>query len=758
MKRKILIVFFAILLIALFVTCFNACKPTVSPAEIKDILKNVGVRIISSNRYTCAMQTTYNGNEEETLIKETRKPVYVEYSTTATFGNNLQTLIREENGKVVEYTNTRDNYYKKTLLGTPDSYEQPSYTHPDVNVWDDITLNTDNCTINYQNGSYKIVSNYKDVGLDKLKNMLEYVFDQTEKDALNNCVVTINITITQSKVVVSFKTTLAIGTDDKPNNKSLSITQTIDFSEFEQLNFDNGNYNVLHATSIEEVYGLTDISKPLICDAHDNVFMAELEQGLYCIKYESAPHVTICSADDINNVIELGILNEYISEPTNDYKYCFNIEKSGQYYIIFEYCENKTYEIVRCPYDDLYDIENPKLLQQNVTGIIEGKYDFEYYLYKAEKEGLLSIANTSNTAIDIICKVPAVAHYPYRTLTVPAGETLKNIPVINGGATLFVCKTDATQPVKYSLTTDFYQNDNGISTDFDEMPWITTEFSNDYYAVGHGLSRKLVRMHIDTKGLYTFEFENLYEDLSPNLLVSVYDANSAQSVDYKHYALEAGDYIVVLSNYYVDLSIAKVKYVLVKTAENFETTITLNKVSIAEKNSEKSRMYPLTDVRNQEVTYRFTLAEESVVLFDSYVCLFDANDTPLTFGYILNAIKLAAGEYYFMPNTFYPYYTVAIVEDYDGPVIDYGNMPVLTLDNPLVFATNDLKAGYFVIEIDHAGRYYFYDADVFVFDENLNGIARVPYSRYYDLTEGTYYACVYIESNYAAIKLTEVTQ
>lgn len=769
MKRKIITVLFAILLVALSVTCFTACEPTQTEkdvnlyyAEIKDVLKTVGERYDNCNGYTYTTQSTFDGNTSRARVRETRAPVYFEWweylsdDWLFTPKNDLQSIVREENGQVVAYTNDRNNYYERTVLGTLNNYERPWEIFPTVYVWSEITLNIDKCDIAYKNGTYTIVTAYDDFELGDFKSLLELLLENDEKEASGKAVVTISITTTENQTTVSFATTLKIDTEGKANEREIEITTTIDFDEFNPLDFDNGEYVVLPPSDIEDVYAVTDISKPLRCGSHDSAFKVELEQGLYYFEYESAPHVTVCSADDINNALDFGLISKSVTDSNNDYKYCFMVEKSGQYYVIFKYSDYETYQIVRCPYDDLYDADNPKILRQNVTGTIEGKYDFECYSYSSDKEGLLTITNSSNTAIDIICKIPA-PQYPYRTLTVPAGEALKNIPVIDGGTTLFVGKTDATQPVNYTLTTSFYQNDNGISADFDEMPWITTEFSNDYYIAGCGLSSKYVRMHVDVKGLYTFEFENLYEGLSNDMSVKVYDTDRKE-VGYKYSALEAGDYIVIFYNSYDELSIAKVKYALVKVTEDFETTVTLNKISIAERNSEKARVYPLTNVENQEVIYRFTLDEESVVLFDCYIYIFDANDKPLTFGYDLDAIKLAAGEYYYMPYTYYPYYTVAIVVDYDGPVIDYGNMPVLTAGNTLVFEANDLKVAYFVIEIEHSGRYNFIGSPVRLHDENMNGVRNVPYTQSFDLDAGTYYALVINEGNQAVVKMEEAEQ
>lgn len=770
MKRRILTVLFAILIAAFCLTCFAACKPEVDDkdpdiiyAEIKDLLKNMGERYDSCNGYTYETQSTFGNNTSRAKIRETHSPLYYEYwdflptDWLFTPKNDLQSLVREENGQVVAYVNDRDNYYERKVLGSPDDYEKPYEIFPTVFVWDEITLDVSKCDITYEDGTYTVVINYDEFELGNFKTLLEFLIGNDAKKELCNTVATIKITAKENRTTMSFATTLNDVADGKSDDRNVDLVWTIDFAEFEQTDFDNGEYAVLPPTDIKGVYAVTDISKPLQCGDYDSVFKIQLEKGAYYFEYDHAPHVTVRSAENINDIIELGIINKNVTDVSDDFKYCFEVEKDGEYYLIFEYGDYHVYKLNRCDYDDFYDINNPKALKTNTTGIIEGKYDFEYYKYtcQSEVEGVLSIVNTSDTAIDIICKIPA--HFDYKVITLPMGEAL-NIPVIDGEATLFVGKTDATQPVKYSFTASFYKNDNGRSTDFDEMPWITTEFGNDYYIIGLGLSTKYVRMHIDTKGLYAFEIENMHEGLSSDLSIYVYNANDRQTVNYKYLALQAGDYIVSLSNSHFDLSIAKVRYTLVKPAEDFETTVTLNKISIAEKNSEAARVYPLSNIENQEIKYRFTLDEESVVLFGDYIYICDANDRYISFGYDLDAIKLAAGEYYYVTYAYYPYYTVAIVVDYEGSVIDYGNMPVLTAGDSVIFETNELHVAYFAIEVEHDGRYKFVGSYVRLHDEGMNGVSNVPYTQSFDLKAGTYYALVIIEGNRAIVIMEEVTQ
>ena len=769
MKRKILTVLFAILSVAFCLTCFAACKPNdkdadVRYAEIKAHLKNTGERYNSCNGYTYEMQSTFGKNTIHSKVRETHSPLYYEYwdflpdDWLFTPKNDLQSLVREENGQVVAYVNDRDNYYERKVLGTPDDYEKPYEIFYTVFVWDEITLDVDKCDITYEDGTYTIVTKYEEFELGNFKTLLEFSIGNDSKKELSNTVATIKLTANENKTTMSFATTLNDNAAGKSGDRNVELTWTFDFAEFEQTDFDNGEYIVLPPTDIEGVYAVTDISKPLHCGRHDSVFKVDLKKGAYYFEYDKMPHVTIRSADDVNNVLAFGIFDETVKGLNDDFKYCFNVEKDGQYYLIFEYCDYDVYKLTRCDYDDFYDVNNPKTVETNTTGTIEGKYDFDCYKCRCENgdEGLLSIVNTSDTAIDVICKISA--NFEYRVINVPSGEALNNIPVIDGETILFVGKTDATQPVEYSLTTSFYQNNNGNSADFDEMPWITTEFGSNYYMVGLGLSTKFVRMHVDTKGLYSFEIENLHEGLSSDLSIYVYDANDRQSVDYKNLALPAGDYIVGLRNSSVDLSIAKVRYKLVKPAEDFETTVKLNKVSIAEKDSEAARMYPLSNIENQEIKYRFTLDEESVVIYGDYIFICDANDRFITFGYDLDAIKLAAGEYYFVTYTYYPYYTVAIVVDYDGPAIDYGNMPVLTAGNAVTFETNKLQVAYFAIEVERDGRYNFVGSGVRLHDEGMNSVVNVPYTQSFDLKAGTYYALVIIEGSGAIVKMEEVIQ
>lgn len=769
MKRKILTVLFAILLVAFCLTCFAACKPDdkdtdIRYAEIKDCLKSTSERYNSCNVYTYEVQSTFGNNTSRAKAREIHSPIYFESwnflpdNWTFTPKNDLQSFVREENGQVVAYVNDRDNYYERKVLGTPDDYEKPLEIFPTVFVWDEITLDVSKCNIKYEDGTYTIVTDYDEFELGNFKTLLEFMLENDEKKALSNAVATIKITANENKTTTSFATTLHVDTDGKSDDRNVELTWTFDFAEFEQIDFDNGEYAVLPPTDIEGVYAVTDITKPLQCGHHDSVFKVDLKKGAYYFEYDKMPHVTIRSADNFNDILAFGIFDETVNGLNNDFNYCFNVEEDGQYYVIFEYCDYDVYKLTRCDYDDFYDENNPKTIETNTTGTIEGKYDFDCYKCRCESngEGLLSIVNTSDTAIDIICKISA--NFEYRVINVPSGEALNNIPVIEGETTLFVGKTDATQPVEYSLTTSFYQNNNGRSADFDEMPWITTEFGNDYYTVGLGLSTKFVRMHVDTKGLYAFEIENLYEGLSTNLSINVYDANGRQSVDYKNLALPAGDYIVGLSNSSVDLSIAKVRYTLVRPAEDFETTVKLNKVSIAEKDSEAARVYPLSNIENQVIKYRFTLDEESVVIYGDYIFICDANDRFITFGYDLDAIKLAAGEYYFVTSAYYPYYTVAIVVDYDGPAIDYGNMPVLTAGDTVTFETNELQVAYFAIEVEREGRYNFVGSKVRLHDEDMNSVVNVPYTQSFDLKAGTYYALVIIEGSGAIVKMEEVIQ
>ncbi len=743
MQRKPLIILTTVLLITFLALCLVACNPLQDElfAEVTAKLKNFGAMVEKSNSYTYSVQMTLDDYVGKQCIKKMQSPYYLENSLSYNAPAQLEKLIREENGQIYGYTLKRDNYYKRELVEDINSDENKF----DVSFLFDSTLKQKARNITCKNNEYAITTHYNDIECQYLKYLLDLSLEENESEALHNSVLTLKIKISETKTVVSFKTVLNLGADTKPNSKNLDFCVTVDLSDFKQLDFDNSDYKVLNATSIDEVYKLTDITKPLECDAHDNVFKVELEKGLYYIEYESTPYVTIRSADDLNDIIDFGIIPDDVYDLDSIYNYCFNVEKSGQYYFIFEYCENQTYEIVHCDYDDLYEIDNPKVLQENTVGTIEGKYDLEYYAYTNENEGLLTITNTSNTAIDIIYK-SAPPFYAYNQLSLAKGETLKNIYVGKNGTTLFVCKPDATEPVNYSLTASFYYNNNGLNKDFDKMPWITSEFSEEYYAVGCGLSGKSLRLHVDTKGLYKFEFENLYEGLSDEVTVNVYDTEG-NNVGYKYDALEPGDYEVYISNYSSNLSIVKVKCVLVKPAEDFEINVTLNTVSFAEINTEKARIEQIKVADNQIVKYCFTLSEDCLVMYSDYLYIFDADDKPLTFGVSdMGAIKLKAGNYYYICyDLFGNPVQIAIVTDYEGSVIDYGNMQTLTLDTNITYDDNALKTCYAVLEIDHDGLYYFepnnsYIMQVFVYDEGLNAVPTINRDSYiYELKAGMYY-------------------
>lgn len=747
MKRKPIIILFTVLLITLCALSFSACQPVKDEpyAEINAKLRNFATSVKESDRYSYEAQLTLGDYVGKQLVKTTQSPFYWESSMFYNAPYRLEKLIREENGKLYSYANERDNYYKRKLWENNDDGENAF----DVSLLLDLTLTNGADDMAYKNGEYVVTADYKDIEYKYFKDMTDLSLEEKESEALHSSVLTLKIKASETKAVISLATEL----NSVADGKKFEFAVTVDLSEFKQIDFDNGEYRVLNATSIDEVYKLTDITKPIECDANYNVFKVELDKGLYCLEYDSIPHVKICSAEDLNDRINPGIIDEYIYNSDETYDYCFKVEKSGQYYVSFEYCENQTYEIVRLNYDDWYDANKPKVLRESTAGTIEGKYDLEYYSYSNENEGLLTITNTSNTAIEIICKGSSI-NYNYGFFNLDAGQSLKNILIKGAEFTFWVGKPDAEQAVNYSLSASFYCNNNGLSGEFDEMPWITNEFGEEYYAVGCGLSPKYVRMHIDTKGLYDFAFENLYDDLSDNLSVEVYDSEN-NSVNYKYDALESGDYTVCLTNSLFSLSIAKIKLVLVKTAEDFETKITLNTVSFDEITTEKARVEQLKTADNQVVKYNFTSDNDCMVMYSNYICIFDAEDNPLTFGASdIGAIKLKAGDYYYIP---YPMFNqavqIAIVDDYEGSVIDYGNMPTLTLTSDIVFEGNPLRTGYAVLEIESDGLYYFEPNDrslmqVYVYGEGLNQVATVNrYDYFYELKAGTYYINVEFYTN-----------
>ena len=358
-------------------------------------------------------------------------------------------IYHEENGRIFSYTKKRmQKYdYERKYVCDKDDFLIPSELFASIDVDTEIDLDVSKCNITKDGNKYKIEAYATDIIGEDVTAMLTEIYKQYGLDdaILSEITVQIELEFTQTSYNMTTNMSMFMAVEGQIVEIPYWTGISIDFSDIEEIDFFGGEYTISPPSCIEEVYTISDVTEIFKNDGR--YYGVQLEKGQYYAYFyddwnymDDAYTFGGCPFkvyDETGEEIKI-----FDAESGKFYSYNFVIPNDGIYYLLLEGQFHDNAELIRCDYETIYDLNDPKRFDMNVSGVIEGLYDLEYYVFTSENRESMTIKNTSDVTLYIF-----VNRTEY---ILKAGEE-KMVSFEKGENKIIITAKNITEKVNYSL-------------------------------------------------------------------------------------------------------------------------------------------------------------------------------------------------------------------------------------------------------------------------------------------------------------------
>lgn len=357
-------------------------------------------------------------------------------------------IYHEEDGKIFQYTRSqRTKYdYERTYVCDVDDFPVLIESLGSIDTDTDVDLDVSKCNITKDGNKYTIDAYAVDMMGEEVASQLVEIYKQLGLDSeiLSKITVQTVIEFTQASYKMTMDMNMVMAVEGQIVELPFEVVTEIDYSDIEKIDFLGGEYKITLPSRIEEVYAISNVTDTFEFDGR--YYGVRLEKGQYYVLHHDTYYK--------DNVYTHGFHKFHIYDGTgeeiealdagvqNFCSYNFVIPEDGLYYLTFSGAQYDNAVLVRCDYETVYDVDNPKTFDFNTNGVIEGLYDVEYYTFTSESDKSMIVKNTSEVTLNIIVnKIEYV---------IEAGEE-KSVSIQKGENPIIVVAQNLTQKTNYSL-------------------------------------------------------------------------------------------------------------------------------------------------------------------------------------------------------------------------------------------------------------------------------------------------------------------
>lgn len=454
---------------------------------------------------------------------------------------NGTVIYHEENGKIFAYTESSLYDYEREYVCDVDDFLILSEALGSVDVENSIELDTSKCNITKDDNTYTVEAYATDMMGEDITSQLVELYNSLGLDSsiLSKITVKTAIEFTDTGYSETMGMNIVMAVEGQIVEMPFGVETSIDYSEVEKIDFLGGEYKISPPMSIDEVYTTTDATQAF--DVNGGYYRVQLQKGQYYVLYQNNPayfekntYTTGYYATHIYDVDGNEIKWNLDSKESRFYNYNITIPSDGLYYVSFSNGnENDIVTLVKCDYETIYDIDNPKTFSLNTSGVIEGLYDIENYVFTSERNEALLIKNTSTIELVIIVNESEYALKPGK-------EELVSIK--QGNNQIIVTAKNIAKKTNYSLECTEYYEPKGI--DLDNLEALSENWSGDYL-LALGIGKRFFKLHVEEKGYYSIDVK--VSDVYGESSIHHAETGFYDGTDYRFSngeMLEPGDYIV----------------------------------------------------------------------------------------------------------------------------------------------------------------------------------------------------------------------
>ncbi|MDE6241811.1 MAG: hypothetical protein K2M08_05290 [Anaeroplasmataceae bacterium] len=772
------IVFLFVILSTIFL-CSCADMTSEEKLRLYEEASNHWEEFFTTDQFSMVMDVEISAKEQGSLqfltkekargeAKICKSPFYLE----AVQGEEL-IIIQEEQGKLYSYMVSSSskgiNYLERNYYGemnSIDSVEDSYYNEDPLSG-----LNVENMEMSFEEDVYTFKVNMYDYLQNSDDESVKDIISSlgADEDVFKQFWVTLSMSF--SKTTANLK--IKMECKYEGINISIIMDTSFDNQKFERIDLQNTpNYVVLHPGTIENVYQFSSVGKVIqIPSFTTNYFKFDLEKGQY--GFYATTELGTGTGNWIDDwsvhQLELKLYNENYEEipmgmgmypyATNFPEKTFYINEPGTYYLRvwsdisadMDMCINKlNYNTI--------GFEDTQEVPASYKGKIEGEYDFDVFTINGKEGETLLFKNTGESPIPLMyCEYIDYNNEPFIVLRNIDDEIIINL---HEGENKFIISSDFhyyIEPFEYEFVTKKYILENGYEENYEDLKRVTTDFSDLTYLAGNSLPNPRLSFDVETKSIIHFEFQSK-DGSSSDIYAIVTDpeGNQYYSFDNNIYELDSGKYIVEI-NSYSDFHECQIKYTAIEI-EDKEINVTLEESSLSELLSDDFPTVKAQNVgRTQKVICNFTLNEDTLIVFEPSVQVYQKDGTPVFYfeNRYYRTIYLSQGEYYYLIEGIGSYYydwsttyKIGIVNDTLETTSNPNQMKEIKIGEELILKKDWARdEDYLILHVEEDGIYHFNDM-IEIYNEDFRYV-KLGYDST-SLNAGTYYL-IYLHDSSAEI-------
>lgn len=403
----------------------NFNKMTVDLNEFSKTMKK-------SNYSIYKLNANVNGNNSTQTIRLRNEPIYIEIMS-----NGEESIICQENQKLFEY-NIKNKKVNRNFMGYVNEF---IFSEDIINVKSMIetsTFDKNKCNVIVEENTYTITCLFKDSINQENKKIIEEIIKSTKHDALDlmETVLTIQYTFSEDKLYVNTSCFYDFKDPEIDLALNINVNFEIELNEFTPIDIFDEQYTVSIPDCIEEVYKSYVFGEGIYVKGYGEEFVKiELDRGMIFVNNDVQLELY-----DNNNLISESMghtgIGSYI--PLDSF---VAVPKEGTYYLFIRNRESidKLMDIQFYPYETIFDEEGIDLsCTTSLEGTIEGKYDFEKFVYNKETKDKQTVSFKNNGNQTIVLYYKSLI-YKNNFIYIEPNEE-KSITLMEGMNELFLCQ------------------------------------------------------------------------------------------------------------------------------------------------------------------------------------------------------------------------------------------------------------------------------------------------------------------------------
>lgn len=365
---------------------------------LKEKIDEFSEKLSASNYLSLDLNMQVNNEKSSQKMRTMQDPIYIEVVS-----ENYMEVITQEDDKIFYYTQEYFDHFNREYIGLAKDYKDNNDSDNSEEVLETTTFDKNKCNVKVEDNIFTITCYYEDAVNEESKDMLEELYSSLglSVSTLYDTIVTMQYVIFEDKVYMS--TALSLDLNGLIDPIDMKIIYEIDLKEFTPIDMLNGNYSFSLPDCFEEVYDTFDFKKDIELKGGEKAYLQiETERGMIVTDAEDVS----LELYDLNRKLISSSLGKSGEGSYVDLDSYLVVPEEGTYYLVVKnrISSYNYIDLDFCQYETVLDEKGIDFSStSSYEGEIEGKYDFEKFVYNNNStiDHSIRIKNTSDAEIGV---------------------------------------------------------------------------------------------------------------------------------------------------------------------------------------------------------------------------------------------------------------------------------------------------------------------------------------------------------------------